>query len=122
MLERACIHALMLQHVQHDARIERAATRSHWQTIQRRKARRRGDAAPVLDRAHAGTVAEMCDDGAAADGFRRNRRQHRDDVFVGKSMEAVATHACLGDLGRQCKALRERRLVVVKRRVERAPT
>lgn len=112
------VHALVLQQIENDAGVERTRPRSHHQSVHRAKSHRRGDAAPVLDRAHAGAIAEMGDDQPAAGIIGHDLRQCRDNVFVRVAVEAVAAHALLGERARQGEALSEHRLCLVKGPIE----
>jgi BON domain len=108
----------MREKVKDHAGVERTGPRSHHQPIDRGKAHRRGDAAAILDRAQAGTVAEMGDDEPAAGAIGRDLRQCRDDVFVGQAVKSVAPHALCCNFARQGELLGERRLRPVERGIE----
>ena len=86
-------HALLLNEVEHNARIDLAGAGAHRQSIERRKAHRALDALPVLQRAHGGAAAQMGHDDPFLRNVRRNLRQARRDVFVREAVEAVAADA-----------------------------
>ena len=69
-------HALLLDQVENDARIEVAARRAHWQAIECGEAHGRCHALAPVHRAHAGAAAEMGDHDATV-GCGRPRKSGR---------------------------------------------
>ena len=93
-----------MQQVEHDAGIERAATRSHHQAIQRRKAHGGGAAATFDSRAQTGAVAQMRHQHATR-GQRTALLQHTHHVLVRQAMKAIAPHPLRRQPGRQGKVV-----------------
>ena len=89
------------EQIEHDAGVQLTAARAHRQSIQRGEAHRAVHAAPRGHRAHAGPAAEMRDDDPAERDVRRDLRQRARDVFIGQSVEAVASDAFLIEALRQ---------------------
>ena len=97
LLDRFNVHTLMLQQVQNDAGIERAGARSHGQAVDGGEPHGAGDAAAVLDRAHAGAVAEMGDDEPVPRPPLEHVGQNGNNVLVGQPVEPVAPDAFLSE-------------------------
>ena len=98
--------SLLLQ-IEDHSRIEISATRPHDQAVQRREPHRGVDAAAVQHGAKAGAIAEMSCDYASLGQFGRDLGQLSGDVFIGKTVEAVAPHASPLILARQRKTGRD---------------
>jgi hypothetical protein len=88
-------YPLLLNEIEHHARVQLAATGTHWQPVERGEAHRRRDRNPVSHCARRAAIAEMRDDDAAIGDFGRSMRQYRGNVFVGKPVKAVAPYALL---------------------------
>src|SRR5262249_4482620 len=76
--------------MQHNTGIELAATRTHWQPVERSTPHRRRDRNPVPHRTSRAAIAEMRHNNTAIGDFGGTPRKNRGDVFVGEAVKAVA--------------------------------
>src|SRR5262245_65821479 len=77
-------------------RIHIAASRPHYQALQRRQRHSGVHALATEDRAGAATVSEVCaDKSARAKRFSQHRRRTLGDESMARAMEAVATDPLL---------------------------
>ena len=111
-------HALCRHQVQNDAGIDLAGARSHRKSIERGEAHRALDAASAVDGAHGGAASQMRDDDPAVRDFGRDLRQDICDIFIGKTMKAVAPDPLLVQPARYGVVVRDLVVAAVKGRVE----
>lgn len=114
VFDRLGVHPLVLQQIEDDARVERPCACPHRQSVHCGEAHRGGDAAPAIDRAHAGAIAEMGDYELPIAAIGRYFGQCRHDVFIGKAVKAVAPNTLCSELTGQCEFLRQRRLAAME--------
>ena len=110
LLYPVCVHALILQQIEDDSGVEHARACSHRKTIDGGEAHGIGNAAAPIDGAHAGAVAEMSNDELGVGAIRRHARQGRNNIFIGKAVEAIAPYALRREFTRQRVLLSDRRL------------
>ena len=108
----------MLQQIEDDAGIESPRACPHRQAVDRGETHCHGDAAPAIDSAHAGAIAEMRDYELFPGAIGHELGECRNDVFIGEPMETVPSNPLFGELARQCEFLRQRRLAAMERGVE----
>ena len=112
------IHLQLVHQIEDDPRVQVAAAGAHRQSVHGGEAHGAGHALAVVDRAHAGAVAQMQHHGASRRRAGVNLRQDGGDVFIGQAVEAVAPHAPLRDFGRQGEHLGHLRLAAMESGVE----
>jgi hypothetical protein len=83
----------MLAHeIGHGARVERAGSRAHEQSIEGGKAHRRVDATPIAHRAQASTIAEVGDNHTTVCEIGVDHPQPLRDELVRQTMKTVSSH------------------------------
>src|SRR5262249_58708941 len=95
ILDRCGGHSFFRDEIKHNAGIELSRACSHCQSIKCCEAECALNAAAICQRAHRGAAAQVRDDHASLRDVRSHIGQTIGDVFIGKSVEAVATHAFL---------------------------
>src|SRR5262245_1676161 len=86
-------HALLVQKMQHHARIELPRPRPHRQPVKRREAERAVDASPLAKGAEGGAAPEMRNDDAAFRSIWRRLPKTLRNIFVGETVTTVAANA-----------------------------
>ena len=109
---------MAVHQVQDHTRIERPTTRAHGQALHAAESHRRGDAVPVFHGAHAGPVAQVCNDRPSGCRMWVDVGKHRGDVFIGEAVETVAKHPFVRVLSGQREKLSDGWLGAVERGVE----
>src|SRR5664279_2647356 len=95
-------HTFLLDQVENDARIEVAATATHWQAIECGEAHGRCHTLASVHRTHAGAAAEMGDHHATIRFCRtKDIRKNAGDVFIRKDMKPVPPDTIGRELTRQ---------------------
>ena len=111
-------HAELCLEMKHNTRIDGAAACSHHQPVECGEAHGGVDAFAIAHRAQAGAIAEMRRDHPTGGKHGIDLAQAPGDIFVRQTVESVAPDALLMEGAREGQARGDRRLVVVKRRVE----
>ena len=108
--DRARIHAAFVHQVKDHPWVKAAASGSHHQAVDSRKAHCGCDAVASVHSAQARAVAEVGNDHFCIGQRGRSFVEPLRNIFVGETVEAVAAHPQLGNLSRQGEHLRECRL------------
>src|SRR5436305_1008064 len=104
--------------MQHDAGIDAAAARAHDKPVEGGETHRRVDAAPALHCAQAGAVAEVRGNHTPARERRIDLAQTPCDIFIRKTMKAVAADTLIVEEAGDGEPGGDHRLVMVEGRVE----
>ena len=111
--------SLLLQEMDDDAWVERAAARRHRDSVERRKAHARIAAFAVFERAEARAAAKVRGDDTSGCEIGRKLAQLRCHEFVGQTVKSVSLDPGIEHFTRQGEAADDVGLRPMERRVER---
>ena len=107
-----------LKEMEHDSGIERARSRAHAESVERREAEAAVDAPAAFQRAQARAASQVRDDHAAGGNLRSDTRQNRRDVLVREAVETVSLNPRRADVGRQRHEIDDRPVAAMKAGIE----